>query len=58
VQQDNAEAVKWFRLAAERNNATAQHNLGVCYENGIGVTADQTEAQRWYDLARKNGSNK
>ena len=33
----------------------ALHKLGYYYENGLGITADQTEAQRWYDLARKNG---
>ena len=42
-------------MAADQGNATAQHNLGVCYENGYGVAADQAEAQRWYDLAKQNG---
>ena len=32
-----AEAVRWYRLAAEQGLASAQHNLGVMYDNGQGV---------------------
>ena len=32
VPQDYAEAVKWYRLAAEQGNADAQYNLGRCTE--------------------------
>ena len=31
VEQDYAEAVKWYRLAAEQGNADAQYNLGYAY---------------------------
>ena len=31
--QDDAEAAKWYRLAAEQGDAEAQHNLGVMYDN-------------------------
>ena len=40
VAEDDAEAVKWFRLAAEQGLANAQHNLGVMYDNGEGVPQD------------------
>ena len=30
--QDYSEAVKWYRLAADQGNATAQYNLGVMYD--------------------------
>ena len=30
VPQDYAEAVKWYRLAAEQGDARAQYNLGLC----------------------------
>ena len=40
VAQDYAEAVKWYRKAAEQNDAGAQYNLGVCYANGDGVAKD------------------
>ena len=34
VAKDQAEAVKWYRKAAEQNDAAAQYNLGVCYAKG------------------------
>ena len=37
VPQDYAEAVKWYRLAAEQGFAMAQDNLGLMYKNGQGV---------------------
>ena len=39
VPQDYAEAVKWYRLAADQGDAEAQHNLGVMYASGEGVSA-------------------
>jgi TPR repeat protein len=55
VLQDHAEAVKWYRLAAEQGNAKAQYNLGVMYENGEGVRQDYVEAVTWYRLAADQG---
>ena len=46
VTKDDVEAVKWFRKAAEQNNPTAQHNLGVCYADGTGVEKDEVEAMK------------
>ena len=45
---DAAEAVKWFRKAAEQGNASAQSNLGVMYAEGRGVPQDDAEAVKWY----------
>ena len=47
VPQDHAEAVKWFREAADQGVAPAQHNLGVMYDNGEGVPQDHAEAVKW-----------
>ena len=33
----------------------AQYNLGICYNNGTGVTADKNEAVKWMTLAAKGG---
>ena len=44
VPQDDKEAVKWYRLAAEQGDAYAQSNLGVTYEKGQGVPQDHKEA--------------
>jgi TPR repeat protein len=51
VAKDAVEAVKWYRKAAEQNNADAQCNLGLCYGKGEGVTKDYVEAYKWFDLA-------
>jgi len=40
VDQDYAEAVHWYSLAASQGKASAQHNLALCYENGQGVEQD------------------
>lgn len=36
VDQDYAEAAKWYRLAADRRNPIAQNNLGRLYQYGLG----------------------
>ena len=48
VPEDDAAAVRWYRLAAEQGLARAQNNLGVMYDNGAGVPEDDAEAVRWY----------
>ena len=58
VLQDYAEAVKWFRLAAEQGNASAQNNLGTMYEVGNGVLQDNIRAHMWYNIASANGDEK
>src|ERR1039457_4097199 len=40
VVKDEADAVKWYRKAAEQTLAEAQCNLGVCYYEGQGVAKD------------------
>ena len=49
------EAVKWWRKAAEQNNAQAQFNLFTCYFNGTGVTKNYIEALKWVKLAADHG---
>ena len=34
VREDDAEAMKWFRLAAAEGNARAQYSLGGMYDDG------------------------
>lgn len=60
---DYAEAVKWYRRAAERDDAVAQiahFNLGDMYRLGKGVKQNYVEAYKWYDLASPlvGGSNR
>jgi TPR repeat protein len=55
VAQDQVEAAKWYRKAAEQNDADAQLNLGVYYAEGVGVAQDQVEAYMWLVLAAGQG---
>ena len=54
--QDDAEAVRWYRLAAEQGYANAQYNLGVSYDDGLGVPQDNIEAHMWLNLAASRSS--
>jgi TPR repeat protein len=57
VPQDHAEAVYWYRLAAEQGNAVAQYNLGAALEAGLGVPQNYIEAIGWYrKAARQNNA--
>jgi len=47
VAKDYLEAVKWWRKAAEQNDAWAQYVLGACYAKGDGVAKDYVEAVKW-----------
>ena len=53
--KDAAEAVRWWRRAAEQGDARAQVNLGFMYAEGQGVPQDDLEAARWYRLAAEQG---
>ena len=55
VQQDYAEAVKWYRKAAEQGNGKAQNNLGVAYASGKGVRQDYAEASKWFRKGAEQG---
>jgi TPR repeat protein len=55
VPQDYAEAVRWFRKAAEQGLASAQSNLGAMYHEGQGVVQDYAEAIRWFREAAEQG---
>ena len=51
VPQDDAEAVRWFRRAAEQGNVGAQFMLGGMYREGRGVAQDDAGAVTWYRRA-------
>ena len=57
-QKSEAEAVKWFRKAADQGNSSGQSNLARMYENGRGVAKDVGEALRWYRQAADQGDAK
>jgi hypothetical protein len=55
VAKDEAEAVRWYRLAAAEGNADAQYYLGFMFQHGRGVAHDNVEAVRWFHLAAAQG---
>jgi hypothetical protein len=69
VPMDDAEAVKWYRKAAEQGYPLAQTRLGYCYDENTGVAGpfgpvilpfpsvpkDMVEAVKWYRKAAEQG---
>ncbi len=56
VPQDETEAVRWLRLAAEQGYAPGQASLGAAYLLGGGVPEDLVAAHMWLDLAGAQSS--
>ena len=54
---DCAEAVYWYRKAADQNHRIALNNLGVCYELGKGVSKNYYEALRYYRKSADLGNS-
>ncbi|MCH3951830.1 MAG: sel1 repeat family protein [Acidaminococcus sp.] len=55
VTQDDLEASRWYRKAAEQGYADAQNNLGVCYRDGQGVEQSDEKAAEWFSKAAEQG---
>ena len=53
---DYAQAVTWYRKAAEQGNAFAQFILGTEYDIGQGVPQDYAKAVTWYRKAAEQGN--
>lgn len=50
-----AEAVKWFRLAADQGNAEAPFKLAQHYFLGLGLPKDSAEGVKWMQLSADRG---
>lgn len=55
VTEDNAEAVRWYEMAAQQGMPLAMRNLGNQYATGHGVPYDIGLAQQWYEKAAALG---
>ncbi|MAF67257.1 MAG: hypothetical protein CMJ84_16570 [Planctomycetes bacterium] len=53
--EDDEEAVRWFRMAADQGLARAQFHLACMYCGGTGVPKDGDEVRRWMRLAAEQG---
>ena len=56
IVKDIEKAVKWLRNAAEQGFADAQNNLGLCYQDGVGVEQNDKEAVKWLKMAAEQGN--
>lgn len=53
--RDYATALRLIRPLAEQGDANAQYNLGVFYDNGLGVPQDKVRAYMWFSLSAAQG---
>ena len=56
VAKNDAEGVKWYRLAADRGDIVSQLALGTMYVNGRGVKQDFVQAYSWFTIVAASGS--
>ncbi len=55
--KDQAQAVSWYRKAADAGDARAMANLGAMYETGRGgLPMDDAQAVSWYRKAAQLGN--
>ena len=53
--RDYATVLRLIRPLAEQGDANAQYNLGVFYDNGLGVPQDKVRAYMWFNLSAAQG---
>lgn len=53
--KDYAEAMRFYRQAADQGYALGEANIGYLYSHGYGVPVDQKEAVHWYLMAAQKG---
>jgi TPR repeat protein len=51
VTKDYAEALRWYRKAADQGDAGAQYALSLAYANGRGTSPDLLQARVWMEKA-------
>jgi uncharacterized protein len=56
VRENDAEALKWFRRAADQGNASAQCKAGFMYLVGRGTTQDDNEAVKYFQMSADQGN--
>jgi len=50
VTKDYKQAIKWYTLAAEKNDHMAQSNLGHLYANEQTGKLDYIQAHKWFNI--------
>ncbi len=50
--EDPAQALNWYRKAADRGEPSAMNNIAIMYEDGEGgLPTDSSQAAKWYEAA-------
>ena len=55
MKQDNATAIKYFKMAAEKSNPIGQAGMGIVYFYGSGVDKDYAKALKYFQLSADQG---
>ena len=53
---DAKKAFGWFKQAADAGNAYAEDRVANAYARGLGVDQDESEAEKWWRQAIKDGN--
>jgi uncharacterized protein len=56
VPRDAAEAIKWFRLAADQGDTVAMVSMASAFNRGAGVPRDDVESLKWFRMAAERDS--
>jgi len=54
--RDYAQAMTWYRQAADRGLGVGQFDVGRLYQDGLGVPVDYAEAMKWFRLSALQGN--
>jgi len=53
--RDYAQAMRWYRAAADQGDQNAPYQIGALYARGLGVAKDCAAAKSWFDKAEAGG---
>lgn len=56
AKRNHAEAMRWYRKAADAGHVQAQVQVGNMYAEGEGVAQDYAQALRWFRMAAEKGN--
>ncbi len=54
----STKTIETLKIASHQGNDQAAFNLGNIYANGIGVSQNYTEAEKWFRIAAVQGNTK
>ena len=56
VAKDYQKAFEYAKIAADAGDSLGEYNVGFCFEEGLSVSKNATEALRWYKKAAEKGN--